>query len=56
VPDKVAPMVFVGTEYWTTTLPAWPLVSALADGRALAPVLHLVDDPADVPAALDQDA
>ncbi len=56
VPEKVAPMVFVGTEYWTTTLPAWPLVSALADGRPLAPLLHLVDDPADVPAVLDQHA
>ena len=49
-------MVFVGTEYWTNTLPAWPLVSALADGRALAPRLHLVDDPAEVPAVLDRHA
>ena len=48
----VAPMVFVGEEYWTRTLPAWPLVGVLAAGRPLAPRLHLVDDPADVVAAL----
>ena len=52
--EHVAPMVFVGTEYWTSTLAAWPLVSALASGRALAPRLHLVDDPTEVPAALDR--
>jgi predicted Rossmann-fold nucleotide-binding protein len=49
---EVAPMVFVGREYWTETLPAWPLVSALARGRTLAPRVHLVDDAADVPALL----
>ena len=30
---EVVPMVFVGGDYWTATLPAWPLVDALAAGR-----------------------
>ena len=41
--STVAPMVLVGVEYWTETLPAWPLLTALARGRAMAPRLHLVD-------------
>ena len=51
----VAPMVFVGEEYWTKELPAWPLVGVLASGRPLAAHLELVDDPADVLAALAQE-
>jgi predicted Rossmann-fold nucleotide-binding protein len=39
----VAPMVLVGTTYWTETLPAWPLLQALARGRAMEPHVHLVD-------------
>jgi predicted Rossmann-fold nucleotide-binding protein len=39
----VAPMVLVGTTYWTETLPAWPLLQALAAGRAMEPHVHLVD-------------
>jgi predicted Rossmann-fold nucleotide-binding protein len=50
--SQVAPMVFVGRDYWSRTLPAWPLVSTLAEGRALAGHLHLVDDLARVPALL----
>jgi predicted Rossmann-fold nucleotide-binding protein len=49
-PEQVAPMVFVGQEYWTETLPAWPLVSALAGDRALAGEIHLVDDTSQVSA------
>jgi predicted Rossmann-fold nucleotide-binding protein len=45
---EVAPMVFVGRGYWTETVPAWPLVSALAEGRPFASRAHLVDDAADV--------
>ena len=41
--DKVAPMVLVGERYWTETLPAWPLLTALARGRAMEPHVHLVD-------------
>jgi predicted Rossmann-fold nucleotide-binding protein len=42
--SEVAPMVFVGSDYWTHTLPAWPLVEALAADRTLADHVHLVDD------------
>jgi len=41
--DKVAPMVLVGARYWTETLPAWPLLTALARGRAMEAHVHLVD-------------
>jgi predicted Rossmann-fold nucleotide-binding protein len=40
----VAPMVLVGREYWTEELPAWPLLRRLAEGRAMAEHVHLVDD------------
>ncbi|CAA9297169.1 MAG: FIG01123807: hypothetical protein [uncultured Friedmanniella sp.] len=39
----VAPMVLVGVEYWTRTYPAWPLLRALGEGRAMGRVLHCVD-------------
>jgi predicted Rossmann-fold nucleotide-binding protein len=42
-PDSVAPMVLVGATYWTQTLPAWPLLQALARGRAMEEHIHLVD-------------
>lgn len=38
----VAPMVLVGTTYWTETLPAWPLLTALAKGRPMEGHVHLV--------------
>jgi len=41
--EAIAPMVLVGREYWTETLPAWPLLQALARGRAMEPHVHLVD-------------
>lgn len=41
---SIAPIVLVGVDYWTTTLPAWPLLSALAAGRDMAGQVHLVDD------------
>lgn len=37
----VSPMVFMGTEFWTTTMPAWPLLTALLDDHDM---LHLTDD------------
>jgi predicted Rossmann-fold nucleotide-binding protein len=42
-PASVAPMVLVGREYWTSTVPAWPLLQSLARGRAMEPYVHLVD-------------
>lgn len=40
---SVAPMVLVGREHWTETLPLWPLLRSLAEGRAMADHVHLVD-------------
>lgn len=45
--EDVPPLVFVGTEHWTRTLPAWPLVSALAQGRPLAQRIRLCDSVAE---------
>jgi len=45
----VPPLVLVGTDYWTTRLPAWPLVEALAQGRAMAGYVHLTESMAEVP-------
>jgi len=42
-PASVAPMVLVGTTYWTETLPAWPLLRALARGHAMESHVHLVE-------------
>jgi predicted Rossmann-fold nucleotide-binding protein len=42
-PESVAPMVLVGRSYWTQALPAWPLLQALARGRAMEEHVHLVD-------------
>ena len=41
--SSVAPMVLVGTAYWTETLPAWPLLRSLARGRVMEDHVHLVD-------------
>ena len=50
----VAPMVLVGRDYWTRSLPVWPLLEALAADRPMSGMLHLVDDPAEVPALLQR--
>ncbi len=41
--SSVAPMVLVGRHYWTSDYPAWPLLQALARGRAMESHVHLVD-------------
>jgi predicted Rossmann-fold nucleotide-binding protein len=41
--EDVAPMVLVGRDHWTERLPAWPLLRALARGRAMEAHVHLVD-------------
>ncbi|MFJ4848819.1 LOG family protein [Streptomyces sp. NPDC088733] len=46
------PMVLVDEEHWTTRLPAWPLLQALAEGRSMAPRIALVDSIEDAPRAL----
>jgi predicted Rossmann-fold nucleotide-binding protein len=47
-PETVAPMVLVGRSYWTETLPAWPLLKAMARGRPMESHVHLVDTVDDV--------
>jgi predicted Rossmann-fold nucleotide-binding protein len=45
--SSVAPMVLVGEAFWTETLPAWPLLTALAQGRPMEKHVHLVDSVAE---------
>ncbi|MFX4271170.1 LOG family protein [Propionibacteriaceae bacterium Y1685] len=42
--DNVAPMIMVGREHWTRTLPAWPLLQALGAGRTMGERISLVDE------------
>ena len=44
---RIAPMILVGVDYWTRQLPAWPLLSRLADGRSMEPVIACVDSVAE---------
>ncbi|GHB76849.1 hypothetical protein GCM10010347_54060 [Streptomyces cirratus] len=46
------PMVLVDRRHWTEQLPAWPLLRALARGRAMESKIALVESVAEVPAAL----
>lgn len=41
---RLAPLVLVGREHWTSTVPVWPAVQALGRGRPWGDVAHLVDD------------
>lgn len=51
--ELVVPLVMVGAEFWTETVPAWPLLQALAAGRAMASSIHLVDSVDEAYAALN---
>ncbi len=51
-PDRLAPLVLVGREQWTTTLPAWPLLESLARGRPMESTVHLVYTVAEAEAVL----
>lgn len=42
-PGELTPLVLVGHEQWTTTLPAWPLLQTLAAGKPMADAIVLVD-------------
>ncbi|MFD0354288.1 LOG family protein [Streptomyces sp. NPDC127110] len=46
------PMVLVGRAHWTERLPVWPLLRALASGRAMESRIALVDSVEEVPDAL----
>lgn len=41
--SAIAPMVLVGVEHWTRTLPVWPALQALAAGGVMESRVHLVD-------------
>lgn len=40
---RVVPMVLLGREYWSETMPAWPLLKALAKDRVMEQKIALVD-------------
>lgn len=44
-PDEtaVAPLVLLGRDFWTRTVPAWDLIATLARDRPMASHVHLVD-------------
>ncbi|WP_075972407.1 LOG family protein [Glutamicibacter halophytocola] len=44
---RVVPMVLFGREYWTRTLPVWPLLQALAADRVMGEKIALVDTAAE---------
>lgn len=44
---SISPMILVGVEHWTKTLPAFPLLEKLAGGRSMEKYVYLVDDPAE---------
>ncbi|MGW7520270.1 LOG family protein [Streptomyces sp. NPDC054796] len=48
------PMVLVDKAHWTETLPAWPLLTALAQGRPMERRIALVDSVEEAPAALER--
>lgn len=50
--SQVIPMVLVGREHWTRTLPVQELLDRLGSGRPFGAGLHLVDDPEEVLALL----
>ncbi|MEP7091702.1 MAG: Rossmann fold nucleotide-binding protein [Nocardioidaceae bacterium] len=51
-PAGIAPMVLVGTAYWTDELPVWPLLRTLAADREMAGSVHLVEEVDDALAVL----
>jgi predicted Rossmann-fold nucleotide-binding protein len=55
-PARVAPMVLLGSDYWSSQLPVRSLLDTLGRGRPFGSRLHVVDDPADVAALLLRDA
>ena len=50
--DTPAPMVFLGKEFWTSEVPAAPLVQQLARGRAAERWVLVTDEPAEAVALL----
>ena len=50
--EPLPPLVLVGLEHWTETVPVWPALRALGAGRPLGEVLHLVETPEEAAALL----
>ncbi|QIV87637.1 LOG family protein [Glutamicibacter mishrai] len=50
---RVVPMVLLGREYWTKTMPAWPLLKALAAQRVMEDRIALVDTAAEAMEFID---
>jgi predicted Rossmann-fold nucleotide-binding protein len=48
--ESPPPMVLVGRDHWTSTIPVWPALIALGNGRPMGQRLALVDD---IDSALD---
>lgn len=48
----VATMVLVGVRHWTRHVPAWPVLTSLSTGRAMASAVHLVDSAEEAVAAI----
>lgn len=38
-------LILVGVEQWTSTIPVWAALTALADGKEMSTKIHLVDTP-----------
>lgn len=54
--EPLTPLVLVGTEYWTETVPVWPLLHSLGRGRRLGDAVHLVGEVQEVPGLLSSAA
>jgi predicted Rossmann-fold nucleotide-binding protein len=53
--STLAPLVLVGQEYWSETVPVWAAIRALGHERGMDAVVHLVDTPEEAAAiVLDQ--
>lgn len=50
--ETLPPLVLVGLEHWTETVPVWPALRALGTGRPLGEVLHLAETPEEAAALL----
>ncbi len=42
------PMILFGVDYWTSTVPVWPVLERLSDGRDYGSLLTITDDPDEV--------
>ena len=41
--EVISPMILLGVDYWTKTLPVWPLLQAMSAGKPWAELLSLCD-------------